>query len=344
VIRAGTRKYLAPQFIVEFGGKKMRTVVVILAVVFGFAGQVQARALSIYEIQYTTDVNGISPQNSQIIDCLGGIVTFKRAGGRPRMTIQDPSFPYGWGGIQVKDFIGDAFNEVAIGDWVSLSNVLVEEYRGTTYLQFISDNNPSLSIVSTNNSLPKPLVISVDEITAPVEGIDSWAVTNHNAEKYESMMIKVVSVSVKGIGYGKAYDNYILSSNDEPNSVCWISDYMNYDINGIYLPFVEVGNTFCGVTGFLEQYVGESDGIYYDYYQLLTTKTDDFLILQQADFDGDCDVDFEDLAIFMGYWMQSDCAVSDNCGGADMAPEQPDGVVDILDLMEFIQYLNGSKN
>jgi hypothetical protein len=225
-----------------------------------------------------------------------------------------------------------------------LVNVLVEEYRGTTYLQFMSENNPGLSIISKDNPLPKPLVVSVDEIAAPVEGIDSWAVANHNAEKYEGMLIKVVNVSVKDIGYGKAYDNYMLGSNNDPNSVCWASDYMNYDIDGIYHPFIGVGNNFCGVTGFLEQYIGESDGIYYDYYQLLTTKTDDFLIQQPADFDGDCDVDFDDLSIFMGYWMHTDCAERDNCGGADIAPEQPDGVVDILDLIEFIQYLNESNN
>lgn len=322
----------------------MKFVVVILAVVFGFAGQIQARAFSIYEIQYTTDANGASPQNGKIIDCRGGIVIFKRAGGRPRLVIQDPNFPYEWGGIQVKDFIGGSFDEVTVGDWVSLRNVLVEEFRGTTFLQFISENDPNLSIINRNNPLPKPLIVSVDEVAAPVEGIDSWAVVNHNAEKYEGMMIKVRNVSVEDTGYGKAYDNYMLGSNNDPNSACWASDYMNYDIDGIYHPFVEVGNNFCGVTGFLEQYTGESDGIYYDYYQLLTTKTDDFLILQPADLDGDCDVDFEDLNIFMGYWMQADCAEDNNCGGADISPEQPDGVVDILDLIEFIQYLNGERN
>jgi hypothetical protein len=207
----------------------------------------------------------------------------------------------------------------------------------------MSENEPNLSIISRSNPLPKSLVVSVDEIAAPVEGIDSWAVVNYNAEKYEGMLIKVRNVSVEDTGYGKAYDNYILGSNSDPNSVCWTSDYMNYDIDGIYHPLVEVGNTFCGVTGFLEQYIGESDGIYYDYYQLLTTKTDDFLIQQPADLDGDCDVDFEDLGIFMGYWMQTGCIENNNCGGADIAPEQPDGVVDILDLTELIQYLLEGK-
>ena len=324
--------------------KSMDLMVIIVVVLLGFMESVQARALSIYEIQCTTDANGFSPQNGKIVDCRGGLVTFKRAGGRARLTIQDPNFPYEWGGIQVKDFIGGSFDEVAVSDWVSLSNVLVEEYKGTTFLQFMNENDPNLSIISRNNPLPKPLNISVDKVAAPVEGIDSWSVVNHNAEKYEGMLIKVVNVSVGDTGYGKAFDNYILGSNTDSNSICWASDYMNHNADGIYHPFIGAGNTFCSVTGFLEQYTSENDGIYYDYYQLLTTKTDDFITLQPVDFDGDCDVDFEDLNIFMSYWMQTNCAESDNCGGADIAPEQPDGIVDMSDLIEFIQYLIEGKS
>jgi len=324
--------------------KPMSLIVMIFVTMLGLVESVQARILSIYEIQYIVDANGVSLQNGQIIDCLGGIVTYKRAGGRPRLTLQDPNFPYGWGGIQVKDFIGGSFDEFAVGDWVSLSNVLVEEFKGTTFLQFMSENKPGLAIISRNNPLPKPLVVRVDEIAAPIEGLDQWAIANHNAEKYEGMLIKVVNISVRGIGYGKAFDNYILGSNTDPNSVCWASDYMNSDVAGLYHPYIEIGQNFCGVTGFLEQYTSKSEGIYYDYYQLLTTKTDDFLTLQPADFDGDCDVDFEDLNIFMGYWMQTNCMEHNNCGAADMAPEQPDGVVDMLDLIEFIQHLLEGKS
>ena len=56
-------------------------------------GTVQADALSIYEIQHTTDANGISPQNGNVVDCLGGIVTHKPPTGRPRLIIQDPNYP-----------------------------------------------------------------------------------------------------------------------------------------------------------------------------------------------------------------------------------------------------------
>ena len=199
-------------------------------------------------------------------------------------------------------------------------------------------------IVSNNNPLPKPLVVEVDEIAAPVEGFDVWAVTDHNARKFESMLIKVENVTVTDTGFGKAYDNYILQSNIDPNVACWGSDYMNADKEKglIYHPFVETGRIFCRVTGVLEQYTAESDGIYYDYYQVLTTSADDFTIEQIADFDSDCDVDFIDFGIFTGHWLETRCGEPDWCGGADFALQQPDGTVDIHDLLEFaLHWLEG---
>ena len=271
------------------------------------AGSAQADELSIYEIQYTADANGTSPQHGNIVDCLGGIVTHKPPTGRPRLIIQDPNYPDGWGAIQVKDLYSTGvFIDVNIGDWISLTNVEVEDNKGTTFLQYIEDNNANFTIVSTNNPLPEPLVVTVDQIAAPVEGLDSWLVTDHNAEKYEAMLIKVINVNVKDTGYGKAYDNYILASNADPNFICWTSDYMNADKDKglIYHPNIETGRNFCGVTGILEQYIGEQDGISYDYYQLLTTSTEDFTIEQIADLDGDCDVDFLDFGIFTEHWLE----------------------------------------
>ena len=271
------------------------------------AGSAQADELSIYEIQYTADANGTSPQHGNIVDCLGGIVTHKPPTGRPRLIIQDPNYPDGWGAIQVKDLYSTGvFIDVNIGDWISLTNVEVEDNKGTTFLQYIEDNNANFTIVSTNNPLPEPLVVAVDQIAAPVEGLDSWLVTDHNAEKYEAMLIKVINVNVKDTGYGKAYDNYILASNADPNFICWTSDYMNADKDKglIYHPNIDPGRNFCGVTGILEQYIGEQDGIYYDYYQLLTTSTEDYTIEQIADLDGDCDVDFLDFGIFTEHWLE----------------------------------------
>ena len=285
--------------------KKMLTATIILTVL-ALVGYVQADALSIYEVQYTTNEDGTSLQNGSIIDCAGGIVIHKTQGSRPRLAIQDPNDPNGWGAIQVKGWTSDAFDGITIGDWISLNNVLVEDYRGTTFLQYQSENNPSLTIVSTNNPIPRPLVVTIDKISAPSESLDAWSVPDHSAEKYESMLIKVINVNISNTGYGKAFDNYVLTSNTDQNMTCWASDYMNTDKEKglIYHPIVEIGQNLCGVAGILEQYTGDSDGVFYDYYQLLTTNTKAFTIEQIADLDGDCDVDSDDFSIFIEHWLE----------------------------------------
>jgi hypothetical protein len=318
--------------------KTKMLMIMIIAAISGLVGSVKADTLSIYEIQHTNDVNGISPQNGSVVDCLGGIVTHKPPTGRPRLIIQDPNYPDGWGAIQVKDLYSTGvFVDVNVGDRLSFTNVMVEDNKGTTFLQYIEDNNAGFSIVSTNNPIPRPLVITIDEIAAPSEDIDAFIVPDHNSEKYESMLIKIIDVYVKDVGYGKAYDNYILVSNIDSNLTCWASDYMNTnkDKGLIYHPYIEIGQNFCGITGVLEQYTSEQEGIHYDYYQLLTISTDAFTIDQTADFDGDCDVDFADFSIFAEHWLQTGCGEPDWCGGADLTKEKPDGLVDTLDLLKF---------
>jgi len=257
----------------------------------------QPGELSIYEIQYTKDANGVSPQNGNVVDCLGGIVTHKRSGGRPRLVLQDPIYPNGWGAVQVKGWSSDAFDGAAVGDWVSLANVLVEDFKGTTFLQYQSEYGSALAVADVNNPVPGPLIVGVDKIGAPADSLDGRVVSDHRAEKYESMLIEVTDVSVTGLGYGKAYDNYVLANDADPNQVCWVSDYMNADKEKgvIYHPYVELGQYFYGVTGILEQYTETSDGIYYDYYQLLTRSSEDFILEQVAGLD-------DELKIFGRYW------------------------------------------
>jgi len=319
---------------------KARLMIMITVTILGLAGSVQSQALSIYEIQYTTDVNGTSPQNGNIVDCLGGIVIHKTpAPLRPKLTLYDSNYPCGWGGIMVKDIYSTGvFDDVNVGDSVSFTNVEVEDYKGTTFLQYKSENDADFTIVSSNNPLPRPLVVTVDEIAAPVEGIDEWVVEDHNAEKYEGMLVKVVDVNVKDTGYGKAYDNYILESNLDPNYSCWASDYMNEYKDGIYHPYVQVGKNFCGVAGIIEQYTHEKDDIYYDYYQLLTTGTESFTIDQTADLNYDCVVDFIDYGLFAVHWMEEGCTEPDWCGGADLTEDEPNGIVNVLDLMVFSEH------
>jgi hypothetical protein len=294
--------------------RRMLMFIIIVTILVPVDSMCATTGLSIYEIQYTTDANGISPQNGNVVDCLGGIVTNKPPTGRPRLIIQDPNYPDGWGAIQVKDLYSTGvFVDVNAGDWLSFTNVEVEDNKGTTFLQYIEDNNAGFSIISTNNPLPIPKVVTIDEVAAPLEGLDTWIVSDHNAEKYEAMLIKIIDVYVHNIGYGKAYDNYLLTSNVDPNLTCWASDYMNADKDKgpIYHPYIEIGQNFCGVVGILEQYTGDSEGIYYDYYQLLTTTTESFTIEQIADFDGDCDVDFADFSIFAEHWLQTGCSEPD---------------------------------
>jgi hypothetical protein len=321
--------------------KRTMLTTIIVITVSSTIGSVQAVELSIYDIQYTDDPNGESSQNGIIIDCTGGIVTHKSPSGRPRLIVQDPAYPDGWGAIQVKDLSDTGvFSDVNVGDWISLINVLVEEFKGSTFLQYTEENNAGFTITSRNNPLPRPLVVTVDQIAAPIEGLDSWLVSDYSAEKYEAVLIKVVDVTVGDLGQGKAYDNYQLMSNADPNLSCWVSDYLNTDKQKglIYHPYTETGQQLCGITGVLEQYTGDSEGIYYDYYQLLTRNAEDFVVDQIADLDGDCDVDFDDFNILAGHWREAECTEPDGCGGVNLVEDQLEQEVNMFDLLKFTQY------
>jgi hypothetical protein len=232
--------------------------------------------LSIYDIQYTTDPAGDSPQAGNTVDCLGGIVTHKFRGGKPKLTLYSPDFSLGWGGIQVKDFTTnlDLFDAVAVGDWISLSGVLVEESRGSTLLLF--DTASGFTVESPGNSLPTPIPVAPSDIAAPIQNTDpsdlGWYVADHSAEKYEAMWVQVQNVTVGAMGLGKAGDNYELT---DAGGTCWAADYMNADATGLYHPYVATGRTFNSVTGIVEQYTNLSSG--WDYYQLLTTSTADIV-------------------------------------------------------------------
>jgi len=248
-----------------------------------------AVAPSIFDIQYTADPAGDSPLDGRIIDCAGGIVTHKFAGSRPRIVLYDPANPDGWGGIQVKDntLPGDAnhaFGNVQIGDWVSFTNVMVEEYRGTTFLQYDSATSPTFLVESPNNAMPAPITVSPDDIPAPTESpAEFWLVADHAPapEKYESMIVRIQDVTVSEMDQGKALDNYALSN---AAGSCWASDYMNEDRSGLedYHSLVTVGQHFQGVSGIFEQYTKIRDTYAWDYYQVLTTSDDSLVVPEPA--------------------------------------------------------------
>ncbi len=260
---------------------------VLLVCVAAATNALGSDAKTIYDIQHTTDPGGDSTLNGQIIDSVGGIVTHKFPGNRPKLTLYDPSYSDGWGGVQVKDwttygsYARKLFDNVNVGDWISLTNVEVEEYRGGTFLKYHEDHAPDFNIESTGNPLPAPIVVAPADITAPLEGpVGQWHVAGHVPvpEKYEAMWLEVRNVTVTGMDLGKAADNYVLS---DALGDCWAADYMNTDVGtDYYHPLVEMDREFLSVTGVLEQYTKLSNG--WDYYQLVTTGSDDLEVPEPA--------------------------------------------------------------
>jgi len=266
-------------------------------------------ALSIYDIQYTTNADGTSDYDEQTVDCNGGIVIHKSGGSRQRIVLYDPNNANGWGGILVKGAIDTTpFDDVELGDWVALESVTVYDWlnksRGTTILYLDETATSTVTILSTGNNLPKPLEVDVNDVAVIYDPVNETCyVTDHRAEIYEGMYIQVRNVTVGDVNVGSHSDNYSLEDESDPNIYCWASDYMNIDNpdDETPHPIIDTGLFMCGLNGIFEQYTKESEG--WDYYQILTTNFDDFVIEQKGDLDEDCDVDFADLAILSDNWL-----------------------------------------
>jgi len=315
----------------------------ILAVI-SFPSLAEAQSKSIYEIQYTTAADGASPLNGQIVDCSGGIVVFKIiAWSVPRLVLYDPVHPDGWGGIQVKDRnnITNYFEGIEVGDWISLQNVTVEEYRGTTFLQLYAVNNPLITPISHGNTVPSALTLDPNDIAAPLpDAYGDYSVVDHSAEKYESMLLRVEDVTVTEMGLGKANDNYELTSNSNQHR-CWAADFYNQDRDAPagekYYDDVQMNQKFCFVEGMLEQYTKSSAG--FDYYQLMTLCADHLKMPSAVDLNDDCRVDMVDFATFSNYWLTPDCSSSPDCQQADC---NDDNNLNLTDLACFAdEWLEG---
>ncbi|MBN2448682.1 MAG: hypothetical protein JXO22_18290 [Phycisphaerae bacterium] len=265
-----------------------------------------ADPLTVKQIQSNTADGDASIYDYQVVDCIGGICVAKFPGYRPRLVILDPNETAAWGAIQVKDWIYpyDMFEEVQIGDRVSFTNMFVEEYRGTTFLQRQSTYSPGYVIESSGNPLPPPIIIPVSVIPAPLydAGDDGWYVEDHVAEPYESMRLIIRDVTVTTIDLGKAVDNYNLQ--DALGHDCWAADYMNTDVgNSGYHAFVTIGQHFCAVAGVFEQYKYLTNG--WDYYQLITLDTPSLAICGDGNADGVADLN--DLPVCL------DCMTGPQC-------------------------------
>ncbi len=222
--------------------------------------------LTIYDIQHNTSDGDASVYSGQIQSVTGGVVTHVWFGSRSRVYLQDPAHP-GWGAIVVKDWqSGELANSVQVGDWVSLENILVEEYRGTTYLQYNRTWAPSVAfnIVSNGNPVPDPALLTAADLRVPVDHAAS--------EPYESSVAVLENVVVGQRDLGKNADNYELLQGTD---VAWGTDYMNIDAGGPYHPWIYPGAVLERIGGIVEQYTRPQEG--WDYYQLCTRSSSDIV-------------------------------------------------------------------
>lgn len=228
-----------------------------------------ANLLSIYDIQFNTSDGDASIYNGQIHDVVGGIVTHTWAGFNDRVYLRDPAHPT-WGAICVKDWEGDLISNVQIGDWVSFTDIYIEEYRGGTFLQWNREAeepeqplspDAMFTIESSGNEVPDPTLLTAADLIVPV---------NHAAsEPYEHMVVTLEEVTVGTMDLGKNEDNYELI---DGTGIAWGTDYMNIDAGGPYDPHIVPGAFLDSITGIVDQYTKLPS---WDYYQLATRSAAD---------------------------------------------------------------------
>lgn len=133
--------------------------------------------VSIYDIQYTTNANGDSPRNGEVV-ITGGIVTgtyltYNNDQPQHRYTyIQSGSGP--WNGIVIFDYANNN-NEAVIGDSLVVTGT-IEEFNGLTEIKDLQ----SFSVVSSGNTVPAPLLIETGDLSA--EALESVLVQVRAAE------------------------------------------------------------------------------------------------------------------------------------------------------------------
>ncbi len=220
-----------------------------------------APALTIYDIQYSTGPDYNSPYMGQTVSVTGGVVTKVFVGGSTKITIQDPTLGDAWAGVQLVFSDPSQAAGIVRGDQIDIVDGIVAEYRGNT--QITMTDSSGVAINSSGNVVV-PLVLSVAEIPNPA---------NHDlSEKYEFMLLTVENVTVGQMDLGKNSDNYELGNSE---GLCWASDYANEDLQPGNIYYVQPGQAFESVTGYLEQYLRPEQS--WDYYQLLPRDADDYV-------------------------------------------------------------------
>ncbi len=149
------------EFIISIKSTMAPAHIIIDSVVIVKQGTPQTPFVSIYDIQYTTNPNGDSPYNSQIVKTAGIVTAFYSAG----YFIQDGNGP--WSGL----FVYDNTNTVNLGDSVEVTGIITEYFNMTEMT-----NVSAFNLISSGNPLPVPLVVTTAQA---------------NTEPYESVLCKV---------------------------------------------------------------------------------------------------------------------------------------------------------
>jgi hypothetical protein len=177
-------------------------------------GTLTVPTFSIYDLQYTTDPSGNSPQKDQVI-ATGGIVTATHSTG---YFVQ--AGKGAWSGI----FVVDNVNKPSKGDSLLLTGKVIESFS-MTQLSAIT----SYSVSSSGNSMP----VAVEITTAAVK-----------TELYESVLIKVKNATCTNAnaGFGMWKLNTGADSTKVHNMIYTYTPILNtnYDVTGpVYYSYSE---------------------------------------------------------------------------------------------------------
>lgn len=204
----------------------MKKLIVLLALVFSVA---IISATTIYEIQYTTNA-GDGTYPSPLVDqqvTVTGIVTGVNFTSAHSFFISDPEGGE-WHGIMV--YGADAEN-LQIGDEVEVTGT-VKEYYGFTEI----GENPTVSVLSSGNTVPAPVEISCSDVGEPVEGC----------------LVKLPQVSV--VQEQDQYGQWLVT---DGTGICQIDDGFFY-LDEVNPPIViTVGETFPFIIGLCDYSYGE---------------------------------------------------------------------------------------
>jgi len=151
----------------------------------------QALALSIHDVQYTSDVSGDSPYLGQVVT-ISGIVTCAFAHG---FTVADAPGP--WNSV----FVYTYSEGPDIGDEVELSG-LVDEYYNLTEIKDIT----GYTLLSTGNSIAPSVIATVDMAQ----------------ESYEAVLVTFENVTVTSLG---TFGEYTI---DDGSGATWCDDRNDY--------------------------------------------------------------------------------------------------------------------